>query len=706
MRTTENYGPLLLNSTEGAESSSSEKIEQFTPKDVKQVVSWVNQKYQEMRNARIFTERQWYLNLSFYFGMQNVTYRSNPGNVFGSQGMLYVPNAPPWRARPIINKIRPIVRREMAKLNSNKPTAFVMPASNEDRDIFAAQAGEEIWDNVYRQHNLRYIFRRATFWSTVCGNGYIKTYWNPSAFDPISQKMGNFEFMPETPFHVYVPDLREENIENQPYLMHAQMRSLDYVKMYFNPDRKKLLETPTPDDGDEILHDSWLNMTGTPKIEPQVLCLEVWIKPGVNSRFPQGGMFIVCGNSIAPGGSFGWPYKHGMYPFAKIDNMPSGKYYTDSVIVDLIGPQRELNRTRGQIIESKNRMSKPQLSAERGSIDPKKITSEPGQVILYEPGYQPPQPIPLQNLPPYVLDLNERISQDMDEISGQHEVSRGQAPSGVTAATAISFLQEKDDSILSAVFDSYEESVEKVAKSTLALANQYWDEERLVKIVGNDGTFDVKAFKGSELGNSTDIRIEAGSSLPSSKAANQAFLLDLMTMGAIDNNDGLELMELGSLNKLYDKVKLDVRQAQRENLRLAAVTEDDLSMYNEQQTQTFQENPDEMFEPQKPSEDPMAPPRTPMNPVPIIPVNTWDNHATHVKVHNDYRKSQSFESADNHVKALFEEHVNMHLAYMMPPMMGDEMGDPMGDPMGAPVSGVEEEMPGPEPMPGPLEGGM
>lgn len=637
--------------------------------------------------ARTQFERQWYLNLAFYFGRQNVAFRSNPGNVFGPAGMLYVPEAPYWRARPVINMTRATIRREMAKLNGNKPTAYVMPASNEDRDIFAAQAGENIWENCYREKNFRYVLRRATFWSSICGNGFIKTFWDPFAFDHQSDVMGDFGYKPESPFHVFVPDIREESIEDQPFLIHAQMRSLDYVKMFFAPNREAVknldISPSATESGEDLLDDSWLNMVGTPKRKKQVLCLEVWVKPGVIAQFPQGAMFTVVDNFVAPGGVYGWPYEHGMFPFAKLDNIPSGKFYTDSVIVDLIPLQKELNRTRGQIIEAKNRMAKPQWMAERGSVDAKKMTSEPGQVIYYNTGYNPPVQAQMAPLPNYVLQEVDRNMSDISEISGQHEVSRGQAPAGVTAATAISYLQEKDDSMMSAVFDSLEEAIEKTAKMTLSLAHQYWDEKRLVKVVGQGGSFDVKAFKGSDLAGNTDIRIESGSALPTSKAATQAFIMDLMNMGFIDPQKGLELMRISSLNKLYEEVHVDTGQAQRENLKLAAITEEDLGMYRQQMESEFQKNPDQFYT----GTDPMDPMRAPVNPPPIVPVNSYDNHVVHIQIHNNYRKSQSFDNAPQYVKDLFEEHVNHHLAMMgMPqPETGMEQAEP--------------EAPGPEPIP-------
>ena len=535
----------------------------------KRIVSWVNEQYTKAREARIKSERQWYMNLAFYFGQQNVMFRGNGQNPANLSMKLVTPPAPYYRSRPVINQIRPRIRTEMSKLTSQKPNAFVVPASSDDLDTYAANAGEQIWDSLYRWKKIHNVLRRAVFWSSVTGNGFIKNFWDETATDLTSGVYGDIKYVPITPFHLFVPDLKEEEIEDQPFVIHAQIRNAEQLSaIYGRPISFAKSEG-------NLLEESFLNVMGLQEWEKNknVFVLECWVRPNICRDMPEGGMYVIAGNQVILK-HVGWPYQHGLYPFSHIGHVQSGKFYRDSVITDLIPLQREYNRTRGQIIEAKNRMAKPQLAAEIGSIDPTKITTEPGQVILYRPGFQAPTPIPLQSLPSYVLEEQDRIKSDMDDISGQHEVSQGSTPPGVTAATAISYLQEQDDTKLSYTYDSIEEALEKIAHMTLNYVQQFWDEPRQVKIAGVDGSFDVKAFQGSDLRNNTDIRMEAGSALPTSKAAKQAFIMDLMKMGFIDPQKGLEVMEIGGINKIYENIQADIKQAQRENLRMAQATGD------------------------------------------------------------------------------------------------------------------------------------
>lgn len=665
-----------------SENSGSELLNLST-EERGEIVEWVRKNYRKCKDQRHKQEMQWYTNLAFYMGKQNITTISTPGQ----STRLTVPKAPYWRARPIINKIRPMIRKELAKVTSGRPTAFVIPASSEDKDLFAAQAAENLWYAIYDQKKLSQVIRNAEFWTLICGTGYLKCYWDPSAQDEVTQLPGDIVVERETPFHVFIPDLTIEDLENQPYLIHASMRSVEWCSLRYGDLPEKIVPTGR---SESIMDTGFLKLIGAddPPVD-SVEVIEAWIKPGNFKKFPMGAMVTIVGEQLAQF-TPGWPYHHNRYPFIKLTHVPTGSFYGDSVITDVLPLQKEYNRTRGQIIESKNRMAKPQLTAPKGSINPRAITTEPGQVILYRPGFQPPQPLPLQNLPSYVLQELDQIRLDIDDIAGQHEVSRGTVPPGVTAATAISFLQEQDDSMLSYSVSSLEDGVQTLAKMVLNYVIQFWDAPRMVKVTGPDGSFDVISLMSSDIDGNTDIRIETDSALPTSRSAKQAFVMDLMKMGFIDPDKGLEVMEIGGINKIYEQINTDKRQAQRENIRMQQIPEEVLGQFQQAQ-QMFRDNQG------------MKPDGTPMAPVPPpVSVNTWDNHAVHIQVHNNFRKSQTFEALPDAIKAAFESHVTFHQqalaglqqAAMMSGMPPQGQGPP-GQP--GPEPGPETEMENPTP---------
>lgn len=696
-------------------------------KRLKSVATYVQDEYKKCKNARVTVERIWYKNLSFYLGNQWVVYMNDAFK--GGAGKLYEPAKPPWRTRMTVNRIKPIIRTELARVTSQKPNASVVPASSEDEDLFAAQAGEQVWESVFNRKKINRSFRRTAWWMLITGTGILKVYWDEDKVDTDSEIKGDFCIEPVTPFHFFVPDLTIEEVEDQPYVIHAYTRPVGQAKIEF-PDLYSKLR-PEVASSNEIMDDAMLRVGSNNKPD-SVLYLEMWLKPGAHQDYPNGGMIQVVGGYVVQD-VHNQVYDHAEYPFIKFDHIPTGKFYSDSVIVDLIPIQREYNRTRSQIIEGKNRMAKPQLRAAEGSISAAKITSEPGTVIFYKPGFDRPEPMPLQGLPSYVLQELDRSIMDMEDISAQHQVSKGNVPSGVTAATAISYLQERDDSVLTHTYTSVEEGMEKLAKQVLSLVVQFWDVPHIVKITGTDGAFDAVSLKGSQVKNGQDIRMEAGSALPVSKAARQAFIMDMMKMGFIPPDQGLRIMEIGGVQKLYDQMQVDERQAQRENLRMKLMPVEQIQQHNQmvqqfkmQTAQAQQEQqivppelqdvinggppaPDSNFGVDPTQQDPNSVDMQtgmPLEPPGLVPVNTWDNHAVHIEVHNRFRKSQGFEMLSDDHKQLFEEHVQKHAMALNQSAMNAGMGQPGGEQMGVPPMSQSEggQPPSPDMMGAPQNG--
>lgn len=647
-------------------------------KQNKELIAYCEGNFKRVRDARVQFEKQWYLNLAFYFGRQHAQWVAATTSQIFSR--LWEPPAPPWRVRLVVNKTRAIIRTELAKVTKERPRGFVIPSSSDDDDLAAARAGDAIYEHLSRELNLASISRRVMFWTLLCGTAFTKDWYDKDKADS-SKKKGSIEVEPVSPFHLFVSDLEQEDIEKQAFVIHSMGKSKEWVKTTF---KKDVTEDSNSQSG--LLEQRFLSaigLDGNGQKKNFVSVKEMWVKPC--GKFPKGALIIWAGDEILAFRE-GFPYEHGQYPFVKFEHIPTGRFYADSTIVDLIPLQKEYNRTRSQIIESKNRMSKPQLLAPRGSVDPTKITTEPGLIIFYTPGFNPPTPLPLQNLPPYVIEELDRTQRDMDDVSSQHEVTKGRTPPGVTAATAISYLQEEDDSKLAATIASLEEGVEKIGRHLLSHVQQYWAAERQIKVIGDNGQYEAYQFSKSDIKGNTDFRVEAGSATPRSRAAKQAFIMELGKMGWIPPDRALRYLDMAETGRLYEEMQIDVRQAQRENLMMAGA---DIQ-------QAVIPSVDPM------TGEPMIDPET-GQPVPPqiqnpVQVHSWDEDIIHIMEHDNYRKKQVFESSPDETKMLFEEHVSSHKAKLagmmgMPYVPGDLR-----------VEGMIKQVMSGMPMPG-MEGG-
>jgi hypothetical protein len=613
----------------------------------KKLVDYLQKEYQKSKDAKQWRVRQWYMNLSFERGKQYVAWDST------KSALSTLPRGDKNLPRIIINKIRPIIRTEIAKLTSQKPTAICLPASNDVEDVFAAKAATQIWDSLYDRLEINKEMRKVARDISVLGLGYLKVFWNTEKYDEWSEEDGDIDIDHVSPFNIFVPDLSITDNAEQPYMLHVYTKPIEWLKMTYGdliPKDKK----PTVIAATEIADiSSALDIRENNSKPDASLIIEAWVKPGTTSMLPKGGYLVIVDDILVEASVDGFPSGYKDYPIVKFEHIPSGQYYPACAIDDLIPLQREINRTRSQRIQSKNMMAKPQVYYREGSLSVSKINTAPGQYIGVRPGFEYPASAPLPQLPNYVQEELNALDSDLENISGQHEVSRGEAPPGIEAATAIAYLQERDDSYLAPTFASIEEGLSKVAKFALMLAAEFWTGERTVKVVGDNNGFSAEMFRGSDIARGTDIRIEAGSALPTSKAAKQSLVMDMMRLGILPPEDGLELLDISTLSGYTDNrgTRPDELRGQRENIMFKALTEMAVMQHYQSWQQGVAQGNPAMFN--QDTQAPLAPPS-------VIPVNKWDNHAVHIQEHDNFRKSPSYDLLSDSQKAELNKHINMH----------------------------------------------
>ena len=666
--------------------------------EARKLVAWVQSEWTKAKTARSQKQLQWFHNMSMFYGHHWV--EQTRGNFpDGYKDKLFTPRKPYYHERKTINRIRSYVRWEMSKMLSSFPTAQAIPASSEDDDQRAAFAAEQAWTSISESKKLRQHMSRATWWTIVTGNGFLKTHWDPYCKDKVSGEMGDIKFGHVTPFHLFVPDIREQDIEDQPFVINAYTKTVEWAQYYFAKELGDIKLSPSVSSANQILDEAYLNL-GHNKAPDSVIVYETWIKPGAHKLMPEGGVIVTVDDILISVYKDGFPYGHNMYPFTKFEHIPTATFYADSPIVDLSQLQKEYNGLRSEISEAGRRMAKPQLIAPMGSIVPSKLTNEPGLVIQYKPGMPPPQPLPLSPLPQYYLEQQDRISNDWIDISGEREVSRGDTPPGVTSGTAISYLQEASNQYLTPQFQSIEAGVEKIAIQTIELFVQYVDIPRKIRTIGADGAFDTMLLQGADIASGTDIRIEPGSSFAKSKAAQEARVMDMFAVGIIDQPAAARMLEIGGVQKIMDTLNVAERKAQRENIKMKMLTEDVLEMARQQAMEELmtQIPPEAMADPTIMQELQNMP--TPL----IVPVDDFDVHEVHIETHNKFRMSQEYEILPDELKQQFADHVAMHEQIVQqkqlqqflqtipgdgteeggPPLGGDNMEVPIGGPqMGA-----------------------
>lgn len=728
----------------------------------KNLVQKWNGKFLQCQQGRMNFERQWHQNMAFYFDRQWIVISSRATSSGGFM-LSEAPMEDKWRVRHTANRVKRVIRTELTKLSKEEPQFYSLPASTDESDRAAASAGDSIAD--WLMHNKYFNKKRmeATFWTVICGTAFLKNWYDPNKLE-LDGQPGKIDFDAITAFHLYVPNLQISDIQEQPYVIHAKGMTPEDV---WNTYGKEV--PPSSDTMSTLVDSRFLTSMGIRQTKNQEskMChvKEVWIKP--NKEFPKGAMFCIAeqdllyihepqidptaqmgmgqlsgqqlalpvGSSppLAPqtpsqvlqeppqkeplnsmvqfdvagmqGRQYEFPYRHGRYPFAKIDHIPTGMFYAESVIKAFIPLQKEYNRTRSVMLENRNLAGKPQWGYIKGAFDPKHFTAKPGLLLAVNLGFEPPKALDQPVLPPSVSAELQVIQADMDDVSSQTEITKGRTPPGVEAASAIAYLQEENDTVLHHTVVSLESAVQETGTQVLANVHDYWSEERIVAMTSKNQSYEVKKFKGAGLNPFTDFRVESNSMAPRSTAAKQAFITELMKLGAIPFQQAAKYLQMSETNKMYDDLMLDDRHAQRENMKMA-----DGDSLEKMDLTPPPVGADQQGLPGMPSQSilggagnmgggipgnsgmpPGMPPmagvpqgimpgmgmQQPQEPQPkmapeldeygkptgqtyIITTNSFDNHEAHIRVHTDYMKTEEFELLPPDIQQIFEDHVNEH----------------------------------------------
>jgi hypothetical protein len=610
--------------------------------------------YRKAESHRQRYEPQWYLNLAYYQGNQWVGWDGNG---------IFQPVVPKNRLRLVDNRIQPIVRTEVAKMTKSRPSFVAAPRTADDSDARAAKLSEFGLEYQWSYQRLTPKQRQALLWSRITGAGFWKICWDRGKGDefevvlgvdgeplldeygaPVRRDsvegevevkklaVGDIHVELKTPFEIYVDPLAtEDGLESARWVIEKAVRSPSYLKERYKVDIEPDADAP------QGITESRTASTGG---REGVNVYEYWSRPSPEE--PRGKHVVwVKGQTLLNEDN---PYDD--LPYVMFRGIPvPGRFWPDSVVSQLISPQTELNKIISSIAENAQRIGNPAiLKSRQANVE---WTGAIGEEILFDDTMpnSVPQFLQVPEIPGYVRERIDRIETSMREISGQHEVTHGQVPTGVTAASAINLLQEQDDTRLGPDITDMEHSITLAGRMILKLMARYYTDERTMRIAGEDGRWDIESFRGSQLDGYQDVDVQPGSSMPRSKAAKQAAMQELlqlviqygMPLNQRDLRKFFKDYEVGGLERLFAGLGTEESYTQRENARFLA---------GEQ-----------------------------------VEISEWDNHEAHIEAHSELLKSPTLERAEATtpgVKDALLGHLDLHKqALAPPPMPPPEMnGDP------------------------------
>ena len=194
------------------------------------------------------------------------------------------------------------------------------------------------------------------------------------------------------------------------------------------------------------------------------------------------------------------PYKHPHFWYVPIIAYQDLDGQCYGIVRNLISPQDEINKRRSKAMHYLN---SAQVLAEKGAIsDPDLFVEElhrPDGFMTYNKGFAVEI---LRN-----LDLSAQHFQimleagnEIDMISGVHKDARGEYTNARTGE-AIRARQIGTQNILAPLFANMRSAIRLIGEITLSLVQQYYTDERVIRISGTDQTVTLNKRTVDEQGN-------------------------------------------------------------------------------------------------------------------------------------------------------------------------------------------------------------
>lgn len=533
--------------------------------------------------------------------------------------------------RVVVNHLFDLVETKVSQMNRLKPAVEVLPTNEEWEDKSAAKVTDLLIKHLWYVNNIDYISQRMHRHARIFGESYLFVDWDSSKGDlhpayvaardmglkevelpdgslhdmKKTVKTGDVSYEIEVPWRVLLQ--RKPELDKVEYCFRIKLIPTDKLKAQYPEKKESIQVTDDLKTFDmEELNDRF--------VEEHTIVFEFWHKE--TEDCPEGRYIKFVKDGILEKG----PHKftHKKLPFIRLTDLDAPDILNGVSKFEMIMPlQNMLNN--GETLIAKNiwLMAHAKWMMPRGAAKIEQLGND-NTIVQYQ-GPIAPQMIQTAPNPPEVYAWVDSLKQKMQTIYGSHGISRGEVPKGITAASALQFLNELENERATTDIAKHGFMIREMAQMSIAVAADKYDIEdgRMVRIVGENNKYLIRHFDVANLNKNYDIRYDLSTGLPETKSARYQRILDAMQRNPqmLQPERWEELLELANERKMQTLVSEAIKAADSEN--------EDL-----------------------------------MQGEPVAPPEEWEDHIQHWDSHARAMQSRSFkEEATPEIRAAFKEHV-------------------------------------------------
>jgi hypothetical protein len=514
---------------------------------------------------------------------------------------------PDWKSKSVTNLLSVIIRDQVAILTDRIPIITAQPVDNSaDNEI--ATIITKLLKHVMYKNDFGLLNHNAAKKAAVEGVSYFRPNWNPL----LNNGQGDIEILLESADNVLVDPSGEKGfciIEkdvnlSEIYRMFPEKAPLVQADIknsfpinYGNTPRPTLPVQSTDGSQTVVYEDSNVEIV---EQHMKVKLHIAWIKDetiekvAIEEVRPEGE-----GKEKKPDKEMQYEYKV-KYPYGRwvyianekivlddkpcvtkhfpvvpliLDTDPETDIYGISNIDYCKQTQIDYNEMNALIKDWLRAVTFPRFTYDPTTgINPSKIKNTWGLGVPAHPNLFRWDPPP--QLPNDAFNYGAIQKDNVEYVSGIHDVTQGRRPANVSAASAIQMLQEASKTMIRPQARALESALKKLGLLLIDLMQWGYSEPRMVRILGAEGNPEepiqinqsqvvegVKEVKNNITIGEYDVFVSPDSTLPISRIERYGMMTELFDKGAVDRDALID--ESGLPNKEQLKQRMMMREQQQ-----------------------------------------------------------------------------------------------------------------------------------------------
>lgn len=484
------------------------------------------------------------------------------------------------RPRHSVNFVWEMVEGRVSQNARMKHNLAFIPNNAEQSDVNNARACKMLYDAWAEDLELEQKHQKADRVQFTFGHQFLFIEWDEDAgplapaFQKIKDEHPNGipkdikKQMPKSGEPVHIGDVTC-NLYGPDRIYIEQNKftwdEMDHITKidYHHVDELKAMY---PDKADEITENTRqiYDFDSAELIRPKFLILTSTFYHRPTKFFPEGAKIVFCDDIILEWTDF--PYEDGLLPCVPSTDIDVyGEFWGRSFISNIEQMQRYYNNIQSAQARDYSWASAPKWMMPKNACNVSSLNNDI-TIVEYQ-GPIAPQLITHNPTPPQSMEMQDRLEKKISQHSTQYEISRGEVPAGVTANSALRFLDEQEGQRILIQESKRKRRVVETGKMALSRMKQYYkpDDGRMVRVLGKDNEYMIESMQNADFTRVYDVKIQNSSAMPDTKTGKISAIIDLNTATQMDpifrKEEIVQMLDLGNDDYYKDRATVSVNAA-------------------------------------------------------------------------------------------------------------------------------------------------